>query len=96
MMHPNALSRPLDQVVRPGFTGTFESMRGRGYVKELEPGRFLVRISITDPLTGKRRQPSRVVHGTRQDAERAGGTHPQIEFMSDVTHPTAGVGIALG
>ena len=96
MMHPNALSCPLGQVVRPVFTGTFESMRGRGYVKELEPGRFLVRISITDPLTGKRRQPSRVVQGTSQDAERAGETHPQIEFMSDVTHPTAGVGIALG
>ena len=56
-MHPSALSCPLGQVVRPVFTGTFESMRGRGRIKELEPGRFLVRISITDPVTGKRSQP---------------------------------------
>ena len=73
-MHANALSCPLGQVVRPVFTGTFESMRERGYIKELEPGRFLVRISITDPRTGKRGQPSRVVHGARQDAERLGGS----------------------
>ena len=70
-MHPNALSCLLGQVVRPVFTGTFESMRGRGYVKELDPGRFLVRISITDPLTGKRGQPSKTIRGTRKDAELA-------------------------
>ena len=70
-MHPNALSCPLGQVVQYVFTGTFGSMRGRGYVKELEPGRFLVRISITDPLTGKRGQPSKTIRGTKKDAELA-------------------------
>jgi len=70
-MHANALSCPLGQVVRSVFTGTFDSIRERGYIKELEPGRFLVRISITDPLTGKRGQPSKTIRGTRKDAELA-------------------------
>ena len=68
-------------------------MRGRGYVKELEPGRFLVRISITDPLTGKRGQPSKTVRGTRKDAELAlarlqidhlGGTAVSTDTTLDV------------
>jgi len=92
-MHPNALSCPLGQVVRPVFTGTFGSMRGRGYVKELEPGRFLVRISITDPLTGKRGQPSKTIRGTKKDAELAlarlqidhlGGTAVSTDTTLDV------------
>ena len=92
-MHPNALSCPLGQVVQYVFNGTFGSMRGRGYVKELEPGRFLVRISITDPLTGKRGQPSKTVRGTRKDAELAlarlqidhlGGTAVSTDTTLDV------------
>jgi len=83
-------SRPGCQYV---FTGTFGSMRGRGYVKELEPGRFLVRISITDPLTGKRGQPSKTVRGKRKDAELAlarlqidhlGGTAVSTDTTLDV------------
>ena len=70
-MNANALSSHPGQGVRPVLAGTFESMRGRGYIGELEPGRFLVRISITDPLTGARRQPSRTIHGTKKDAELA-------------------------
>ena len=42
----------------------------RGHVRRLGTDRYLVRISAgQDPVTGKRSQPSRVVHGTRQDAE---------------------------
>ena len=59
----------LGQVVRSVFTGTFESMRGHGYIKELDSGRFLARISITDP--GKRCQPSKTIRGTKKDAELA-------------------------
>ena len=99
MMHPNALSCPLGQVVQYVFTGTFGSMRGRGYVKELEPGRFLV--SITDPLTGKRGQPSKTVRGTRKDAELAlarlqmghlcgttASTDPTLNVVVDQVLPT--------
>ncbi len=43
-MHANALSCHPGQGVRPVLAGTFESMRGHGYIGELEPGRFLVRI----------------------------------------------------
>jgi hypothetical protein len=49
-MHANALSCPLGQVVRPVFTDTFKSLSGRGYVKELDPGRFLVRGSASPIL----------------------------------------------
>ena len=43
-----------------------------GHVRRLGTDRYLVRISAgQDPVTGKQRQPSRVVHGTRQDAELA-------------------------
>ena len=92
-MHPNALSCLLGQVARPVFTGTFESMRGHGYVKELEPGRLLVRISITDPLTGERGQPSKTIRGTRKETELAlarlqidhlGGTAVSTDTTLDV------------
>ena len=44
---------------------------GSGQIRSLGQDRFLVRISAgVDAATGKRRQPSRVVRGTRQDAER--------------------------
>ena len=43
-----------------------------GHVRQLSPGRYLVRISAgRDPATGKRNQPSRTIHGSRQDAELA-------------------------
>ena len=43
-----------------------------GHIRELSPGRYLVRISAgRDVLTGCRRQPSRVIRGTKRDAEIA-------------------------
>jgi len=43
-----------------------------GHIRELSPGRFLIRISAgRDVLTGSRKQPSRVVRGTHRDAELA-------------------------
>ena len=43
-----------------------------GHVRQLGPGRYLVRISAgRDPVTGKRSQPSRTIHGSRRDAELA-------------------------
>ena len=43
-----------------------------GHARRLGPGRYLVRISAgRDPITGKRSQPSRMIHGSRQDAELA-------------------------
>ena len=43
-----------------------------GHVRQLSPGRYLVRISAgRDPVTGRRNQPSRTIHGSRQDAELA-------------------------
>ena len=43
-----------------------------GHVRQLSPGHYLARISAGwDPVTGKRSQPSRVVRGSRQDAELA-------------------------
>jgi integrase len=43
-----------------------------GHIRELSPGRYLVRISAgRDVLTGCRRQPSRVIRGTKRDAEVA-------------------------
>ena len=45
---------------------------GSGQIQLMSAGCYRVRISAGyDPVTGKRRQPSKVVHGTRQDAERA-------------------------
>lgn len=44
----------------------------RGHLKERTPGVWLVRVSgDKDPVTGRRHQPSRVVHGTRNEAELA-------------------------
>lgn len=44
----------------------------RGHVHERRPGVWLVRVDgEVDPVTGRRRQPSRVVHGTRKDADLA-------------------------
>jgi len=44
---------------------------GSGQIRLLGPGRHLVRISAgKNPVTGKRNQPSEVVHGTRHDAEQ--------------------------
>ena len=44
---------------------------GSGQIRSLGQDRFLVRISAgVDAVTGQRLQPSRVVRGTRQDAER--------------------------
>jgi len=61
-------------VVQYVHLGTFDLMRSRngsGHIQLMSTGRYRVRISAgTDPVTGKRRQPSRVVRGTRQDAER--------------------------
>ena len=43
-----------------------------GHIRRLGPDRYLVRISCAwDPITGKRCQPSKVVHENRQDAELA-------------------------
>jgi len=43
-----------------------------GHVRQLGPGRYLVRISAgRNPVTGKRNQPSRTIHGSRRDAELA-------------------------
>ena len=50
--------------------GTFGYMSG--HIRRLGQDRYLVRISCAwDPVTGKRSQPSKVVHGSRQDAELA-------------------------
>ena len=58
------------EVVRYVFVGTFDPMRG--HIRKLGPDRYLVRISAgRDPITGKRQQPSKVIHGTRQDADLA-------------------------
>jgi len=44
----------------------------KGHIKKLGENKYLVRISCTrDPLTGKRSQPSKVVCGTRKDADLA-------------------------
>ena len=62
-------------VVQWVHVGTVDSMRARngsGQIQLMGAGCYRVRISAGyDPVTGKRRQPSKVVHGTRQDAERA-------------------------
>ena len=43
-----------------------------GHVRQLSPGCYLVRISAgRNPVTGERSQPSRTIHGSRQDAELA-------------------------
>jgi len=42
-----------------------------GSIRQHKPGSWLLRVDIDrDPVTGKRRQLSRVVHGTRRQAER--------------------------
>lgn len=42
-----------------------------GSIRQHKPGSWLLRVDIDrDPVTGKRRQMSRVVHGTRRQAER--------------------------
>ncbi len=73
-MHTIAQRRVRSHVVQYVHLGTFVSMRARsgsGQIRSLGQDRFLVRISAgVDAATGKRRQPSRVVRGTRQDAER--------------------------
>lgn len=44
----------------------------RGHLREIQKGKWFVRPSCgVDPVTGRRLQPSKVVFGTRQDAERA-------------------------
>ena len=73
-MHTIAQRRVRSDVVQYVHLGTFVSMRARsgsGQIRSLGQDRFLVRISAgVDAATGKRLQPSRVVRGTRQDAER--------------------------
>jgi len=73
-LHTIAQRRVRSHVVQYVHLGTFVSMRARsgsGQIRSLGQDRFLVRISAgVDAATGKRRQPSRVVRGTRQDAER--------------------------
>ena len=67
---PSAHLGQLGEVVRYVFVGTFRSMHG--HIRQLGPGRYLVRISAgRDPVTGKRSQPSRTIHGSRRDAELA-------------------------
>lgn len=62
--------------------GTFESMSG--HIRRLGQDRYLVRISCAwDPVTGKRSQPSKVVNGTRQDAELA-----LAQLRVDYSHQT--------
>lgn len=71
------MSQPacFTHVVQYVHVGTVEYMRARngsGQIQLIGPGHYRVRISAgKDPVTGKRRQLSKVVHGTRQDAERA-------------------------
>jgi integrase len=44
----------------------------KGHIRELSPGRYLIRVSAgRDVLTGCRKQPSRVIRGTKHDAEVA-------------------------
>jgi len=70
-------------------------------VKGPELGRFLVRISITDPLTGNRSQPSKTIRGTKKDAELAlarlqmgrlcgttASTDPTLDVVVDQVLPT--------
>lgn len=46
--------------------------RQRGTLRELEPGKYEVRVNNgRDPATGRRRQPSRTIIGTQEDAEKA-------------------------
>ena len=53
---------------------------GLGQIRSLGQDRFLVRISAgVDTATGKRRQPSRVVRGTRQEESQAWKNWPAVE-----------------
>ncbi|WP_298445741.1 N-terminal phage integrase SAM-like domain-containing protein [Ferrimicrobium sp.] len=45
---------------------------GKDSVTEIKPGTYRIRVDAgPDPVTGKRRQASRVVHGGKRDADRA-------------------------
>ena len=72
--HKMSQSACFAHVVQWVHVGTVDSMRARngsGQIQLMGAGCYRVRISAGyDPVTGKRRQPSKVVHGTRQDAER--------------------------
>ncbi len=69
-MHTECTLGPIGGGCPIRLRGTFESMHG--HVRQLGPGRYLVRISAgRDPVTGKRSQPSRTIHGSRRDAELA-------------------------
>ena len=73
--HKMSQSACFAHVVQYVHAGTVDSVcarNGSGQIQLMSTGRYRVRISAgNDPVTGKRRQPSKVVHGTRQDAERA-------------------------
>lgn len=46
--------------------------RTSGHLSELRPGVYRIRVSAgRHPTTGRRRQPSQVIHGTREQAEAA-------------------------
>lgn len=46
--------------------------RTSGHLSELRPGVYRIRVSAgRHPTTGRRRQPSQVIHGTREQAETA-------------------------
>jgi integrase len=69
--------------------------RGQGYIRALEgKGRWEVVVSAgVDPLTGKRRRVSRVVHGRKDDAVRAlHALHAEV----DRTHTRLGSDSSLG
>ena len=69
--------------------------RGQGYVRALEgKGRWEVVVSAgVDPLTGKRRRVSRVVHGRKDDANRA---LRALQDEVDRTHTRLGSDSSLG
>ena len=58
----------------------------RGHVRQLDEGRWLIRVSCgRDSHSGKRVQPSKVVHGSRRDAERE-----LIRFQAEHLEPHPG------
>ena len=69
---------------------------GSGQIRSLGQDRFLVRISAgVDAATGKRRQPSRVVRGTRQDADTQGRVS-RLDFREHMPRNAVSVAGTIG
>jgi len=44
--------------------------RSRGHIKKRANGTYTIYISVSDPVTGKRKQMTEVVHGNKKDADK--------------------------